>query len=289
MSARMEADLHTHTTASDGTQRPAANVQMAFEAGLGAIAITDHDTVSGVAEALTAGLKLGIEVVPGVEISTVACGQDIHVLGYYIQIDDTQFLQRLASLRETRDTRNNMIVDRLQQLGLDVTMAEVLREVENIKRKGDTVGRPHIAAVLLKKGYVSSISEAFDRYLGSGAAAYANPPRIEPATAIEWIHDAGGKAVLAHPGIYHDDALVDTITQQGLDGIEVYHSDHTPEDEAKYLLLAQRTGLLITAGSDFHGERGGVVFHAPIGSKRIGIDVLQSLQLGRSSVHEKDS
>lgn len=278
MPARIEADLHTHTTASDGTERPAANVQMAFDAGLGAIAITDHDTVSGVAEALLSGRELGIEVVPGVEISTVANGQDIHVLGYYIEINNKQFLQRLASLRETRDTRNNMIIERLQQLGLDITMAEVLREVENIKSKGDTVGRPHIAAVLLNKGYVSSISEAFDRYLGTGAAAYANPPRIEPATAIGWIQDAGGKAVLAHPGIYHDDALVEAIVHQGLDGIEVYHSDHTPEEEAKYLSLAQRSGLLITAGSDFHGERGGVVFHAPIGSRRIGIDVLQRLK-----------
>lgn len=278
MSARIEADLHTHTTASDGTQRPAANVQMALDAGLGALAITDHDTVSGVAEALLAGRELGIEVVPGVEISTVANGQDIHVLGYYIDIHNEQFLQRLASLRDTRDTRNNMIIERLQQLGLDITMAEVLREVENIKSKGDTVGRPHIAAVLLHKGYVSSISEAFDRYLGTGAAAYANPPRIEPATAIGWIQEAGGKAVLAHPGIYHDDALVEAIVHQGLDGIEVYHSDHSPEDEAKYLSLAQRSGLLITAGSDFHGERGGVVFHAPIGSRRIGIDVLQRLK-----------
>lgn len=278
MSARIEADLHTHTTASDGTERPAVNVQKAFDAGLGAIAITDHDTVSGVAEALLAGRKLGIEVVPGVEISTVANGQDIHVLGYYIDINNEQFLQRLASLRETRDTRNNMIIERLQQLGLEITMAEVLREVENIKSKGDTVGRPHIAAVLLNKGYVSSISEAFDRYLGTGAAAYANPPRIEPATAIGWIQEAGGKAVLAHPGIYHDDALVEAIIHQGLNGIEVYHSDHTPEEEAKYLSLAQRSGLLITAGSDFHGERGGVVFHAPIGSRRIGIDVLQRLK-----------
>ncbi|MCY9696300.1 PHP domain-containing protein [Paenibacillus alginolyticus] len=278
MSARIEGDLHTHTTASDGTQRPAANVQMAFDAGLGAIAITDHDTVSGVEEALLAGRELGIEVVPGVEISTVANGQDIHVLGYYMDIYNEQFLQRLASLRETRDTRNNMIIERLQELGLDITMAEVLLEVENIKTKGDTVGRPHIAAVLLNKGYVSSISEAFERYLGKGAAAYANPPRIEPATAIGWIQEAGGKAVLAHPGIYHDDALVEAIVHQGLDGIEVYHSDHTPEDEAKYLSLAQRSGLLITAGSDFHGERGGVVFHAPIGSRRIGIDVLQRLK-----------
>ncbi|MEC0268495.1 PHP domain-containing protein, partial [Paenibacillus anseongense] len=199
VTAKMEADLHTHTTASDGTQRPAANVQMAHDAGLAAIAITDHDTVSGVAEALAEGVKLGIEVVPGVEISTVAGGQDIHVLGYYIQIDDIQFLERLASLRDTRNARNDMIIERLQQLGVEITMDDVLKEVANIKRKGDTVGRPHIAAVLLNKGYVSSISEAFDKYLATGAAAYANPPRIKPETAIQWIHEAGGKAVLAHP------------------------------------------------------------------------------------------
>ncbi|MFD0697179.1 PHP domain-containing protein [Paenibacillus sp. GCM10027628] len=278
MSLRTQADLHTHTTASDGTQKPAANVQMAYEAGLGAIAITDHDTVSGIAEALEEGRKLGIEVVPGVEISTVARNQDIHVLGYYIDVYDARFLERLESLRETRDRRNEMIIERLQQLGLSITMDEVLSEVENVKTKGDTVGRPHIAAVLLKKGYVASVSEAFERYLGKGAAAYANPPRIEPATAIGWIHEAGGAAVLAHPGIYHDDELVEGIIWQGVDGIEVYHSDHTPEDETRYLELAQRYGLLITAGSDFHGERGGVVFHAPIGARKIGIDVLRSLQ-----------
>lgn len=278
MGSRMEADLHSHTTASDGTQSPRANVQMAWDAGLGAIAITDHDTVSGVAEALAAGSEIGIVVVPGVEISTVAGGQDIHILGYYVDVQDELFLSRLASLRETRDVRNEMIITRLQELGLDITMEEVLKEVANIKRKGDTVGRPHIAAVLLNKGYVSTIKEAFDRYLATGAAAYANPPRIEPATAIAWIHDAGGAAVLAHPGIYHDDALVESITTQGLDGIEVFHADHSSEDEAKYLLLAERTGLLMTAGSDFHGERGGVAFHAAIGSKRIGIDVLTRLQ-----------
>ncbi|NEW05449.1 PHP domain-containing protein [Paenibacillus sp. SYP-B3998] len=278
MTTGLEADLHTHTTASDGTQSPAANVQMAFEAGLGAIAITDHDTVSGIAEAVEAGLKLGIEVVPGVEISTVAGGQDIHVLGYFMQVEDPQFLARLASLRETRDRRNEMIIERLQQLGLSITLDEIFQEVANIKTKGDTVGRPHIAAVLMKKGYVASISEAFDKYLGNGAAAYANPPRIEPSTAIQWIQEAGGTAVLAHPGIYHDDKLVEEIIGQGLDGIEVYHSDHSPEEETKYLHLAQRFELLITAGSDFHGERGGVVFHAPIGSKRIGMDVLKNLQ-----------
>ncbi|MCD1257916.1 PHP domain-containing protein [Paenibacillus athensensis] len=283
MSIRSAADLHTHTTASDGTMPPAANVRLAWEAGLGAVAITDHDTVSGVAEALAEGTRLGIEVVPGVEISTVADNQDIHVLGYYVDIEQPLFLSRLASLRETRDQRNELILARLQQLGVAVTMNEVLKEAAGDKRRGDTVGRPHIAAVLLRKGYVASIQEAFDRYLASGAAAYVNPPRIAPATAIAWIREAGGVAVLAHPGLYDDDSLVESILEGGVDGIEVFHADHTSEDEQKYAQLAERYNLVATAGSDFHGERGGVVFHAPLGSRQVTLDVLASLRQRKGS------
>ncbi|MBP1996466.1 PHP domain-containing protein [Paenibacillus eucommiae] len=271
------ADLHTHTLASDGTQSAAANVAMAKQAGLSALAITDHDTVSGVAEAIAEGKRLDVEIVPGVEISTIAGEQDIHVLGYFIDYTDAQFLERLENLREVRNTRNELMLERLRQLGMNITIADVHQEVEATKSEGDTVGRPHIAAVLLKKGYVTSIREAFDRYLGRDGAAYVNPPRIDPATAIKWIHEAGGSAVLAHPGIYGDDALVEHIIRGGIDGIEVYHSDHTPEDEARYLQLANRYELLITAGSDFHGERGGEIFHAPIGSRRVSTDVLKQL------------
>jgi predicted metal-dependent phosphoesterase TrpH len=276
--SKYEADLHTHTLASDGTEPPAVNVRLAKEAGLSALAITDHDTVSGLAEALIEGARLGIEIVPGVEISTIAGNQDIHVLGYYIDDKDLLFLERLASLRETRNRRNELMIERLQQLGYAITLDEVYKEVEDVKSEGDTIGRPHVAAVLLKKGYVASISEAFEELLGKNGKAYVNPPRINPATAIQWIHEAGGAAVLAHPGIYGDDPLVEAILQDGLDGIEVYHSDHTPEDEAKYLAMAQRNQLLVTAGSDFHGERGGVVFHAPIGSRRVNITVLDELR-----------
>jgi len=283
MSIRSAADLHTHTTASDGTMSPAVNVRLAWEAGLGAVAITDHDTVSGVAEALAEGARLGIEVVPGVEISTVAGNQDIHVLGYYIDIEQPLFLSRLASLRETRDQRNELIIARLQQLGVAVTMSEVRKEAAGDQRRGDTIGRPHIAAVLLRKGYVASIQEAFDRYLASGAAAYVNPPRIAPETAIAWIRAAGGAAVLAHPGLYDDDALVESIVQAGVDGIEVFHADHTSEDEQRYALLAERYDLVATAGSDFHGERGGVVFHAPLGSRKVTLDVLAALRQRKGS------
>jgi predicted metal-dependent phosphoesterase TrpH len=281
--SKREADLHTHTLASDGTQPPAVNVRIAKEAGLSALAITDHDTVSGLSEAQLEGAKLGIEIVPGVEISTVAGNQDIHVLGYYIDDQDPVFLKRLESLRETRNRRNELMIERLQQLGYDITLEDVYSELDNTKSEGDTIGRPHLAAVLLKKGYVSSVSEAFEQLLGKDGKAYVNPPRIDPATAITWIHEAGGAAVLAHPGLYGDDPLVEAIIHDGLDGIEVYHSDHTPEDEANYLELARRHQLLVTAGSDFHGERGGEIFHAPIGSRRVDADVLDRLREKRGN------
>jgi 3',5'-nucleoside bisphosphate phosphatase len=275
---RLYADLHTHTLASDGMNTPADNVKLAYEAGLAAIAITDHDTVAGVSEAIERGKAIGVEVVPGVEISTIAGGQDIHVLGYYIDIRNPLFLQRLEGLRTVRKQRNLLMIARLNELGMELS----LEEVEHIAAKKSpelmSVGRPHIAEVMMKKGYVTSHQEAFDIYLGTTGAAYVNPPRIRPEEAIDWIHEAGGAAVLAHPGLYHDDPLVEKLAECGLDGIEVYHSDHTAEDEQRYSAIASRYGLLITAGSDFHGERSGQIFHGPIGSRKIEAVVLQQLQ-----------
>ncbi|HEY0828248.1 MAG TPA: PHP domain-containing protein [Bacilli bacterium] len=272
-------DLHSHTTASDGTGPPARNVQLAKEAGLAGIAITDHDTVAGIDEALREGERLGIVVVPGVEISAVANQQDIHVLGYYMNVQDPVFLNRLALLRNTRNLRNDMIVERLQQLGMSITMDEVTASLGRVLQDKKTIGRPHIADLMINKGYVNSIAEAFDKYLGKQGAAYVNPPRIHPKEAIEWIKEAGGCAVLAHPGIYHKDELVEQLILDGLDGIEVYHSDHSDADEARYLEMALRHNLIITAGSDYHGERHGVVFHASIGSRKINATVLQQLKV----------
>jgi hypothetical protein len=272
------ADLHTHTTSSDGTQPPAVNVEMARKAGLAAIAITDHDTVAGIDEAILEGERLGIEVVPGVEISTVADGQDIHVLGLYIDHKNEKLLCRLAELRSVRDHRNRLLLKRLEELGLPVKMEEVSAKRESPDRMDETIGRPHIAAVMVDKGYVSSISEAFDKYLGKQGAAYVNPPRIHPRTAIEWIREAGGTSVLAHPGLYDADELIRELAQSGLEGLEVYHSDHTPEQEAKYAKVAEELGLIVTAGSDFHGERNGEMFHAPIGSRKVSVSVLNRLR-----------
>jgi predicted metal-dependent phosphoesterase TrpH len=278
-------DLHTHTTASDGLHTPTENVHMALKAGLKGIAITDHDTVAGIKEAVDEGKKIGIVVVPGVEISTVAGGQDVHILGYFIDYHNKQLLDRLKRLRDTRDRRNEMMLDRLRELGFNITIEEVTNGIE--KSSDETVGRPHIADVMVKRGYVSSMKEAFDLYLGRDGKAYVNPPRIEPLLAVEWIHEAGGKAVMAHPGLYGDDALIEELIRAGtegagsqrLDGIEVYHSDHSLEDESRYLGLARKHHLIITAGSDFHGSRAGEVFHGYIGSKKIDMDVIKKLKI----------
>ncbi|WP_419873011.1 PHP domain-containing protein [Candidatus Pristimantibacillus sp. PTI5] len=277
------ADLHTHTTASDGLHSPAENVKLAKEAGLSAIAITDHDTVAGVAEALLEGEKLGIVVVPGVEVSTVAAGTDIHILGYYTNNTDEKWLSRLASLRGMRDRRNEMIVAKLNELGIAVTMDDVLdaahgnRANESMQSAAVSIGRPHIAAALIRKGVVSNMKEAFDRYLASGAEAYVNPPRLNPFEAIDWIREAGGTSVIAHPGLYNNDSLVEEIIRYGAQGIEVYHSDHGHEEERRYSALAAKYQLIATGGSDFHGARQGVIFHGAVGSRTVSIGVLQQL------------
>lgn len=282
-----KADLHNHTTASDGTMSPAAVVARAKAAGLAAVAITDHDTMAGVEEAIAEGRKLGITVVPGVELSTVADGRDIHMLAYYPDWHNERWQERLAGLRATRGQRNEMIIERLVQLAIPVTMQEVEQIAAEkalaggVKGKDKSIGRPHIAELLIRKGAVATMQEAFDRYLAEGGAAYANPPRLHPFEALEWIHEAGGTSVIAHPGLYGKDDLVEQLIEKGVRGIEAYHSDHGPEEEKRYEELARRHGLIITGGSDFHGERRGEVFHGEIGSRTVDVSVLERLHINR--------
>jgi hypothetical protein len=171
-----------------------------------------------------------------------------------------------------------MMLSKLQELGLQVTMEEVIANLDRPLEIDETIGRPHIAALLLKKGYVTSIRDAFDRYLGREGAAYVNPPRIHPEEAIDWIHQAHGAAVLAHPGLYGDDPLVLELVRYGLDGIEAFHTDHSPEQESKYEALAKEHELIVTGGSDYHGERGGEVFHGPIGHRTVDIHAVEELK-----------
>ncbi|GIQ63098.1 phosphatase [Paenibacillus cisolokensis] len=275
--AMNRADLHIHTTASDGLHAPADIVRMAKEAGLAAIAVTDHDTMAGTEEAVEAGRRFGVEVVPGVEISTSAEGIDVHVLAYYPDWRNDEWLSRLAGLRDTRADRNARMIAKLRGLGIPITLEEVERKAGKLDDPEKPVGRPHMAEVLVDKGIVGSVREAFDRYLAAGAAAYVNPPRIHPFEAVDWIREAGGTSVLAHPGLYGNDALVEEIVKYGVRGIEVFHSDHGEDEENRYAALAERYGLIFTGGSDFHGERESGAFHGPIGGRTVDAAVLRKL------------
>ena len=246
-------DLHLHTTHSDGSCTPAEVVNMAHQAGVTALAITDHDIMTGVAEAIAAGQARGIEIIPGVEISSLAGNSELHILGYFLDWQDPELLARLKTLREGRHRRNPQIIERLQAIGIDITYDEV-RSLAGT----DSIGRPHIARVLMDKHVVTSAKEAFDRFLAEGKPAYVPRELPSPTEAISWIKAARGLAVLAHPTWVKvaGKSLIDLVRglkTDGLDGVEVYYSTHAARQTRAYLNLAQQLGLLVTGGSDFHG------------------------------------
>jgi len=248
-------DLHTHSTASDGTLGPADLVRLAWERGLQAVALTDHDTIDGLAEAVAAGAELGIEVIPGVEISARHPGGSMHILGYFLDYQNARLSERLAVLKQARKDRNPQILAKLNALGIPLTMEQVERF-----SGGGQIGRPHIARALFEAGYVRSLQEAFDLYLGNQGKAYVSKFRFPPEEALGMIRDAKGVPVLAHPftlGL-EDPALLReklmSLKALGLAGVEVYYPEHSPEQEALCLSLARELGLLISGGSDFHGE-----------------------------------
>jgi predicted metal-dependent phosphoesterase TrpH len=270
-----QIDLHTHTTASDGTFSPAENILRAVEKGLKAIAITDHDTINGIEEGLAEAAKHeDIECIPGIEISTLYNGQDIHVLGYFINYKDEEFLSSLQKLQSVRDQRNRLIIKNLNDLGIHIEETEL-----EVKRHGDgNVGRGHIAEILMEKGIIKSIPEAFEKYLGKGKAAFAMIERISPIEAIKLIQKANGIPVLAHPGIYEADELIPILCENGLAGIEYFHPDHTADQVNHYERLAEKYSLIKTAGSDFHGFRNGEVFHGDIGCCTVPYSTLTKLK-----------
>jgi predicted metal-dependent phosphoesterase TrpH len=247
-------DLHAHTTYSDGSATPTELIEVAAAKGCRAIAITDHDTVAGLAEGRKAAGLLGIEFVEGVEISAEYNPGTMHILGYYVDDGSEDFNAKLDELREARAARNLEIARRLQQLGFDISYEEVAQLAGN-----EVVGRPHFARIMLQKGYVKSIREAFDRFLAKGAPAYVEKKRLCPADAISLIRNAGGVAVLAHPyqlklsSLEELERLVCDLAEVGLDGIEAIYSRHSSAERNSYAQLAARYGLLVTGGSDYHG------------------------------------
>ena len=249
-------DLHCHSTASDGTLPPAEVVRLAVESELSALALTDHDTIAGIAEAAAEAKRLSLDFLPGIEISAeFPHPGTMHLLGYGVDPASPTLRDLTQTLLAGRDNRNPKIVEKLQSLGVSISMQEVEQEAG-----GKVVGRPHIAAILVRKGYVSSVKHAFDKYLAPGGLAYFDKERLTPKQAIAMILDSGGVPVLAHPIQLHyeNDAQLERIVKDlvdlGLAGIEVIHSDHDANLIEKYSALARQFGLLKTGGSDFHGR-----------------------------------
>lgn len=244
----MSIELHCHTTASDGVLSPAELVALAVRRGIRTLAITDHDTTAAVAPARAAARGLRLEVIPAIEISSRKDGREVHILGYFLDPDHAPLQRALESQRSTRLERASRMVARLQDLGAPISMERV-REVAG----GDTLGRPHLARVLVEQGHVASVEEAFERYLAEGRPAYVSPLKLSSEEAMGLIRDAGGLPVIAHPGLLGDDGLVEELIHSGAGGLEAYYPRHSPLQQQHYLALAARHRLVVTGGSDFHG------------------------------------
>ena len=249
-------DLHAHTTASDGSLSPPQLVQKATDLGLSALGVTDHDTLSGLAEAMDAAAACGLELVPGVELSVEDAGGRFHLLGYLFDPTHARLQATLAEIRVSRARRNAQMAEKMAELGLPVTMDDVRAEAGE---DSEVIARPHFAQALMKHGVVNSVQEAFDRFLATGKPLYQPKQVLTPADAVALIHEAGGVAVMAHPGLVplNDTALAQHIRglvqEAGMDGIEAYYSQHSPAQTERFLALARELNLVVTGGSDFHG------------------------------------
>jgi len=276
-------DLHLHTTASDGVMTPSEIVNYAKSRGLQAIAITDHDTIEGVEEALSEGRRAGLEVIPGIEISAEHSPGSMHLLGFFIDIHDPILRERLGYLQRARAERNPRMVDKLNKLGVSITFEEVLKA-----SGGGQVGRPHFAQVLIEKGYVRSFQEAFNRFLRKGAPAYVEKMRFSAEESIHFINDASGVAVLAHPKTlqlndrFELENLILRLVQEGLRGIEAYYPEHFAFEVELYKTLAERHGLLVTGGTDYHGiEKNGLDIGVGRGDMNLPYSILENLRTAR--------
>lgn len=245
-------DLHTHSTASDGTLSPHDLVRLAATSKLDALALTDHDTLAGLPEALAAGEEYGVEVIPGCELSVNHGKKSMHMLGLWTRPGSPALTHALDEVLAGRGERNAKMVQKLNDLGVDVTLAEVEAEAAG------TVGRPHMAKLLKDKGYVKNFDHAFDEYVGNNGKAYVSRKRLSAKNAIKALKTDGALAIVAHPGLlrmnYADmEALLVELKDLGLDGLETYYTEHSARNMDLYLRMANKLGLMVTGGSDFHG------------------------------------
>lgn len=273
-------DLHVHTTASDGTLSPRAVVRLAAQRGLSVLAITDHDTVEGVEEALAEGVAQGVEVIAGVEMSARWKRGIFHILGYFVRTDCPALASALERLKHAREERTHKILANLRDLDVHISPEEV-----NAQAGDGVTGRPHIARVLRLKRYVSTVQEAFDRYLRRGRPAYVEKEKLESVEILRLITEAGGLPVIAHPHTLVEDGLtaleviIRDLLPHGLQGIEVFYPKHTPEQTTRFLALAERYDLAVTGGTDFHGaNKPGVDLGVIPGSPPLSHELVEKLK-----------
>jgi len=265
--------MHTHSTASDGVYSPSKLVDYAIEKGLAGIAITDHDTIDGIEEAMEQAKNYkDFIIVPGVELSTEYNNEEVHILGYMINYKNQYLINILKKLQIERNNRALKILDKLANIGFKIDYEDLQRIVGT-----GTIGRPHIARALIQKGYVENNEEAFKKYLKKGCPAYVSRQKLTPIDAIDIIRESGGLSVAAHPGLLKSMDILDYLIEIGIDGIEVYHSDHSIANSLKYLELAKKHNLIVTAGSDFHHPPDDNKYHGDLGSIKIPVDNIKIL------------
>lgn len=265
------ADLHIHTHFSDSTSSPGEVVEQAHAQGLDCISITDHDTIDGIAPTMETARKYGIEVIPGIELSSEINGKDVHVLGYLFDCQDQTFVDRINLIQNARVTRMQQMIDKLKTMGIDnIKLEEVCQLAQS-----DSLGRPHLATLLQEKGWVPTNQIAFDKYLADGAPAFVPKFKQTPQEAIKLIKKAGGIAVLAHPMLTGVDELIPSFVEAGLGGLEVYYPGNSDNVTRFYEGLAKKYSLAATGGSDAHGD---VKRHTYVGKVKIPYDLVEELK-----------
>jgi len=265
------ADLHVHSIASDGTFNAEQLIKESLKKKLSAIAITDHDTVEMIPEAIGLAADKDLEIIPGIELTAQYENQEIHILGYFIDWQSDCLLAKLKQIQQNRVERVNKIISNLAELGVNLNQETVF----DISGKG-TLGRMHVARALVKDGHVKTVGEAFRRYIGDKSPAYVLGFKLSPKEAIKMINDAGGTAVLAHPYMLHNDMMIYEFIKDGLQGIEVYYPEHSQSMINFYLEMAENTGLIVTGGSDFHGSAKPEV---KLGMAKIPFELLEKIRL----------